>query len=338
MSWRQTGPGRVIQYNSPNGVLLGLYNFDIDWPKVKPEHKEWLRAKVTPVLAGGRVIIQGQTSRTGSRGHNDGLAARRADDVLQFLRGQTGRAFRCDVRPGGGRSADCEARSVGEQAAEHYGEPDDRENDWWRSVIVLAIPLGASHWRPGGGGGGGSGGGGSGRGSSDGGGGGDPGRRGQGGQGGGGGQVPPPPLPTPPLLPCEYYDFEIRFNSGLRTAWALSINDIMRGPLQSSSGDGVELLVYVKPDRSQFLLAMSLQQFTHGQAQRLYDWYQGEPLPMGPHAFLHDVGRRIDRLRGERRQGCTGTHYDPPQLSQETTPHRGFSPALPSRDPGGRLY
>jgi hypothetical protein len=94
-----SGPGKIwikeseVANRSWGGPILlksrvHLYNFNIDVPKLKPEHEKFLSEKVIPALANNRearVILSGSASRSGENNHNNVLSAARAESVSNRL-------------------------------------------------------------------------------------------------------------------------------------------------------------------------------------------------------------------------------------------------------------
>ena len=97
----QRGEGRVHIYSSTDAIfqahpalrsasfLASLYNFDVNSAQVKEgRHKQLLREIATILKDGDHfAYIVGCASATGNRGHNERLAARRAESVAWILRG-----------------------------------------------------------------------------------------------------------------------------------------------------------------------------------------------------------------------------------------------------------
>lgn len=165
---------------------------------------------------------------------------------------------------------------VGEFAAAAAGQVDEQEDEYYRSVLLSA-------WRrP------------------------DP---------------PPPPTPTPTptptpfLLPCGYYDFWIRYNTGLKTAWVLSVG---RAGFLDTGG----AMIRVRPTFEHFNVAMASQGFSSGQRQRLWDSYEGEPGPNGGYTAIANLREEIARITQQKRsEGCSQDTYRPGPL--QPNPGRG---------------
>jgi hypothetical protein len=93
------GPGKIwvkdpeMANRSWGGPILlklrvHLYNFDIDVPKLKEQHKSFLNEKVIPALTANRaarVNLMGSASRSGEHDHNKSLSGARASAVLDYL-------------------------------------------------------------------------------------------------------------------------------------------------------------------------------------------------------------------------------------------------------------
>jgi hypothetical protein len=260
MTHHATGAGKVIVYSTGQLVRAGLYNFDIDWPEVKKEHKDWLKANVFDILAAsGSITLKGQASRTGRSAHNMHLSVSRLVEVVTFLRSRITAPFNI-------RRVD----AVGEFAAAGAGQFDDLEDEYYRSVIIAA-------WRR---------------------------------------PEPPPPPPPPPFqLPCSYYDFWKRYNTGLKNAWVLSMAS---GSFEDRGGP----VARVMPSFENFNMAMGAQGFTPAERERLWDSYNGEPGPNGGYDIINNLPREIERMEAQRRRdGCSGSNYDPGPLRQN--PRRG---------------
>ncbi len=123
---RPTGPGRSERLPGPPRPGLLIYNFDIDGDQLKPEHQEFLRQEVVPVLRrGGSVSIAGLASRSGTVSHNQALSRRRAENTLVFLE---------HVIPTGFLSR--QVIAFGERRAAWEGQRDGTEDDRFRSVVL----------------------------------------------------------------------------------------------------------------------------------------------------------------------------------------------------------
>jgi hypothetical protein len=88
---RLTGAGQVTldpTYSGVGTLKALLHNFDVDGDKPKPEHAEFLRSKVAPLLSGnkGHIWMQGSASRTGTHQHNLELSKRRVNAIAALLR------------------------------------------------------------------------------------------------------------------------------------------------------------------------------------------------------------------------------------------------------------
>jgi hypothetical protein len=122
---RHSGWGLSDHLYNPECLLL--YNFDIDSPELKLEHKEDLRQRIVPALKFHHgVAVVGLASRTGSSAHNLDLSLRRAKATLAFLRSQAGNEF--DARP---------AIGFGDMKATQEGYRPHTEDPRFRSVVVL---------------------------------------------------------------------------------------------------------------------------------------------------------------------------------------------------------
>lgn len=303
----RTGPGKVYIYPYSGGVQLALYNFDIDGHALKHEHEVALDRKIVPVLrSGGRAAILAQASRTGTPGHNLRLSRRRGRAVIDHLR----RGF-------GGNFPLYLDRRVGESHAEHQGQADDTENEWYRSVIVVAGRASRRLPTP----------------------------------------PPRPAPPPRFQLPCDYYRFWIAWETGLKQAWALSLGGQYATALDERGGTyfraspeetepegawGLGMVFYMKPDRTYFIMAMGPAMSRHYQSMstvqllQMYEWYQGEAAPNGPYEFIRDADRRIARMESERRAlGCSGAAFYPAPLGGRGTT---AAPLTPEADPRGRMY
>jgi hypothetical protein len=110
-----------------NPECLLLYNFDIDSPQLKLEHKQDLRQTIVPALKFHHgVALVGLASRTGSSAHNMALSLKRAENTLAFLRGEAGNEF--DARP---------CIGFGDMKAKQEGYRPHTEDPRFRSVVVL---------------------------------------------------------------------------------------------------------------------------------------------------------------------------------------------------------
>jgi hypothetical protein len=86
-----TGPGKTtVLGKSPREISResNLYNFDIDSPGLKAEHKQWLDSDVVPLLKASpkaTVSLRGNASRSGEKDHNRALSRGRAEEVKKYL-------------------------------------------------------------------------------------------------------------------------------------------------------------------------------------------------------------------------------------------------------------
>lgn len=127
----RTGRGGVERRRQPPSLLL--FNFDIDSDVLKHEHRLALLDEVVPRLkAGGGVGVVGLASRSGGRGHNRALAARRAERTLAFLRHEVPTGF-----------AGTQIVGFGDLKSRPQGQPDGTEHPRFRSVILF-VSSGAS--------------------------------------------------------------------------------------------------------------------------------------------------------------------------------------------------
>lgn len=125
---RSTGRGEGVQRANPPSVLL--FNFDIDSPVLKLEHREMLRSWVVPYLNRGYSIsIVGLASRTGTTAHNQHLSQTRADNTLAVLQSEKRDGFNARSTIG-----------FGELKAAAEGERDNTEDSRFRSVLILWEP------------------------------------------------------------------------------------------------------------------------------------------------------------------------------------------------------
>ncbi|HKU97981.1 MAG TPA: hypothetical protein VJR58_22005, partial [Vineibacter sp.] len=88
------GPGKLSftrVFNNNNGyvdVVVNLYNFDIDVPVPKDEHRRLVADKVLPALtANSRATVRliGSASRSGEDNHNNILSTKRATEVAKLF-------------------------------------------------------------------------------------------------------------------------------------------------------------------------------------------------------------------------------------------------------------
>src|SRR5262245_29197838 len=86
-----TGAGKAdVLKKSPREINhdFNLYNFDVDSPGMKAEHKQWLDKEVIPLLKAApraTVSLRGTASRTGEKDHNKTLSKGRAEEVKKYL-------------------------------------------------------------------------------------------------------------------------------------------------------------------------------------------------------------------------------------------------------------
>jgi hypothetical protein len=123
------GPGRILlDSQDKNKVTAVLYNFDIAKHELKPEHADWLRRNVVPLLrAGGSMVILGLASPSGPEGFNEPLSQRRIDAVVAFLRKESPNNFKIAFD-----------LAAGEKWARALGVRDGTEDEKWRSVVLSA--------------------------------------------------------------------------------------------------------------------------------------------------------------------------------------------------------
>jgi peptidoglycan hydrolase-like protein with peptidoglycan-binding domain len=114
-----------------------LFNFDIDSTALKPEHVAFLEqnvlsaAQVNP--SGLRVVIGGSADRLGDAAYNVALSNRRIEAVATFLR-QRMPSYPWDLQGFG--------QGVGEDTAARAGDPDNTEDERFRSVIIEVLKPG----------------------------------------------------------------------------------------------------------------------------------------------------------------------------------------------------
>lgn len=128
MTLRLTGAGKSTVYRAPTvgrDRTILLYNFDVDSPRLKREHKAILETLVVPLLSqGGSTTLKGMASRTGSDAHNDALSVKRADAVKAYLMLAAPTAPHVFV-----------AKGIGEKEA-----TSDLEDQHFRSVLLVVSP------------------------------------------------------------------------------------------------------------------------------------------------------------------------------------------------------
>lgn len=114
------------KYSGPGMLKALLGNFDIDGDTPKPEHVQFLSAKVVPLLAGnsGRIWMQGQASQTGSDAHNLALSKRRVRAVADIL------------KRAGVAETQMQLDAVGESMS--FGK--NKEDPSHRAVALLVLP------------------------------------------------------------------------------------------------------------------------------------------------------------------------------------------------------
>lgn len=301
---RQTGPGRIHVYRVAGLIQAALYNFDIDGDELKAEHRRWLDAHVVPRLrSGGRVALLAQTSRTASPEHNLQLSQRRAHAAAEYI----GLA----LSP---RVSIFESRAVGEARAQAQGQQDDVENEWYRSVLVLASPGPAPAPPP---------------------------------------PPPPRPRFQLPCGYYDFWiawetGLAQAWALSLGRPAAPGPGPVWEEAPEGGSGSfGMQYLFYGKPDREHFLMAMGAAMSRYypqggidtGRLLRLYEWYRGEVMPNGGYDFINHSAARLRALREERqRTGCTGARFEPPPGSSRSAPTVPPAPPPPQRDRRGRLY
>lgn len=90
MIGKNTGPGTILEtVVRQNGILViaDLGNFNTDGNMLKPEHKDWLDAKLIPVLKanGWHVKLSGMASKSGDPHYNRNLSLSRVLHVKAYL-------------------------------------------------------------------------------------------------------------------------------------------------------------------------------------------------------------------------------------------------------------
>jgi hypothetical protein len=303
---RATGPGRIHLYRISNVVQAALYNFDVDGTEVdgavlKREHAHWLGGRVAHILRqGGRAAIIGQASRTWHADYNRDLSRRRGDAVIAHLRQVAGANLRI-----------ASYSAVGEERAAEQGAPNDVENDWYRSVLIMASqrpPPRPPSPPP---------------------------------------QTPAIQLPCAYYDFWIAWNTAVAqaWALSLGRGATPGPGSIWEEAPSSGGGAGPEYLFYGKPDQEHFIACFRAafshstsftSQNTTTAALAAYEWYQGEVMPNGGYTFIHDSHRRISQLRQDMRAGCTGSPYDPPWSGSAGTPSP--SPTAPQRDPRGRYH
>jgi len=102
-----------------------MYNFDIGSAVLKPEHLHYIETTVYPYLSKKLpATIVGLASRTGPDAFNMTLSKARADNVVQAIQAHD-------------PSFPSPAIQFGEELARLLGVPDNAEDDWWRSVLII---------------------------------------------------------------------------------------------------------------------------------------------------------------------------------------------------------
>jgi hypothetical protein len=87
---KYTGPGKVreqVERSSQVVLSADLFNYNTDGNMLKIEHKEWISAKLIPLLRQFRVHVQlvGMASQIGDRAYNRQLSLERVLRVKRFL-------------------------------------------------------------------------------------------------------------------------------------------------------------------------------------------------------------------------------------------------------------
>jgi hypothetical protein len=131
-----TGKGKVeslpIRHSCTHDEIpFRIYNFNIGDHLLKPEHEQWLRENVVPLLTvpGLLITLRGQASRTGSDSFNKILSEKRIKSVEQFL------------LDNGARKVQFNQTAVGEEDAKLAGQADGTEDEKFRAVILtLKVP------------------------------------------------------------------------------------------------------------------------------------------------------------------------------------------------------
>ncbi len=123
---KHTGPGKADFWSQPREKIL-LYNFGINDPHLKHEHRMILRSRLVPILEkGGSVSIIGLASRSGRMSHNQTISLQRAENVRVFLQHAVTQGF--NVR---------EFKAFGERKAKLDGQRDGFEDERYRSVVLF---------------------------------------------------------------------------------------------------------------------------------------------------------------------------------------------------------
>jgi hypothetical protein len=131
-----SGPGRIGFYKTdPGSLQVLLYNFDVNVPKLKPEHSAWINENVgvggtvfkgqPASLRTTQLLICGLASRTGSDKLNWNLAQNRAQSAATAIAARNIR----DLKP-------VFQFGVGEEAARLAGLKDGVEDEKWRGVML----------------------------------------------------------------------------------------------------------------------------------------------------------------------------------------------------------
>jgi hypothetical protein len=125
------GSGKVETYTRGAAFVHALvFEFDIGMAELKAAHRSWLDANVLAMLnARGSILVIGMASRSGREADNLTLSKRRAEAVVNYLRGNTKTNFNVAVQ-----------LAVGEQAAKLAGISDGVESERWRGVVIAAWP------------------------------------------------------------------------------------------------------------------------------------------------------------------------------------------------------
>lgn len=126
---RNTGPGKfkesVIEKRPRLIARIDLYNYNVDGNLLKPEHQEYLRRKMVPLLKNAPVHVKltGRASQSGDQEYNRTLSLERVLRVKRFL---TGHGIPESKVPG------TQMHAVGED----YSTSISREDEWDRGVSL----------------------------------------------------------------------------------------------------------------------------------------------------------------------------------------------------------
>jgi hypothetical protein len=118
----------VTKVASSGGTeVVRLSHFNIGSHALRPEHVDYLRTTVAPVLdQGGSVLLMGMASRSGSAAANQAISQRRTDEVLKRLRSLSKANFKV-----------AQNVAVGEKMAADSKVKDGTEDPYWRAVQVV---------------------------------------------------------------------------------------------------------------------------------------------------------------------------------------------------------